>query len=452
MLLDVAHTRVHAGGFLLYRNGKQEGEEPEYYPDFERVLDVDMSALSPEAMIEQEAIVREDLIEGLEIETRLGAGGYGTAYKAVLKHGQRAPKPLVVKIANAMLQHGIIREVFDVDTKKTKLRYNATIAKKCFDQIHKAREDLKKEYEYALQILAPRYYQLRYADEFYRVTPRSAQDFIAIQEEAKILRRHPGYNHLHKILHFNFELACVLSETCINSLINFMYGMTARYATRKRKAEDGLPDDQRCACVWYVKLNRDIGLAIQYLLSIARISHMDIKPDNIFYKQGHNSRDPTDDANFVWVLADYGLCDKISRDNMLKHRPAPGTRSYFPRHFAERKPKGDVAYRSDLIMLHCYAISMFEAAMYLYPHEIKINPFEFIGPQFTKNATNPVIVEWGRFYPHVQDMLREAPQVDFMMYSNIQSTPFDRSFHFHVDFCNQMVIDCERELSAINSS
>jgi len=213
MLLDVAHTRVHAGGFLLYRNGKQEGEEPEYYPDFERVLDVDMSALPPETMIEQEAIVREDLIEGLEIETRLGAGGYGTAYKAVLKHSQRAPKPLVVKIANAMLQHGIIREVFDVDTKKTKLRYNATIAKKCFDQIHKAREDLKKEYEYALQILAPRYYQLRYADEFYRLTSRSAQDFIAIQEEAKILRRHPGYNHLHKILHFNSQERCVDSQT-----------------------------------------------------------------------------------------------------------------------------------------------------------------------------------------------------------------------------------------------
>jgi len=455
MLFDVAHTRVHAGGYHLHGEGKiPGGPEPQYYSRLDELLDVDLSAY-PNGVVEQEAITTEDIKNGVELHGgKLGKGGYGVAFKALFRFRQYPARSVVVKFANDMIQNAIIRfRLTSPDIRVIEL--SETMLLQHPDEVMRARTSMKTEYENALQILAPMHYAKRVhsldvsVDGLYRIMEHKTSDFLAIQEEAKELRRHPGYNQLHKIIHFNSDLACLFSEFCDGDLWSFISSKSNVYRTRKRKAPDGLPDERREIALWNMKLNRDIGLAVHYLLDVVHVAHTDIKPENIFYRR----TGPNDlDYNYTWILSDYGICDKCTSSYMKVPRGLGGTRVYLPSNFLDWKlGKGNVAFQSDLIMIHCYACTMWEVAMRLYPREITLNRHDALDKSYNSMAGTQQVQDWQQIFPDLAFVMNSTSQVDYRYTGNPNSLVDQMEAHFedHVNSCRVLVEDCERDFAAM---
>lgn len=107
-------------------------------------------------------------------------------------------------------------------------------------------------------------------------------------------RAHPGYAHLHQILHFDARLPALVSARADGTVRDIM--------TRTPERLD-----------WdlWATIARHVGSALQFIEERAPIVHLDIKPENVFF---HVSRH----AHFC--LGDYGICAPKAQSLMEPER------------------------------------------------------------------------------------------------------------------------------------
>ena len=329
----VQNTAIHLGNFHFMTNS---GEDRELDGSMSMVM---RRELDPDVKMVYQKEVTVDVVEqNLTINKKLGNGSFGTAY---LAHWKSDNRKLVAKFSNRLLDAKVIA----ID-KQGHITYQR---KSWSRSISEGINDMKQEYQNAVRILAPYYYnELAEGnhDSNFKLSEVSREHFSAIQEEARRLRVHPGYAHLHKIVHFISELACIFSEFCDGSLHDLIQD-------RKLQIRD------------LASLQSDVTNAVDYLLNIAKVAHMDIKPENVLYQM--NDRSPSPSSRIVWKLADFGLCQSLQPSAQNKPRYTMGSPLFMPRQITSLTRAG--IFASDLCMIYAYAVTLLVAISSLWPQE-----------------------------------------------------------------------------------
>jgi serine/threonine protein kinase len=194
------------------------------------------------------------------LDALLGSGAYGTAYRCTV-----FDVSLVVKVPNGVQVVG--------DRLPTRARIDAN-----------ARNDFAQELCNAERLLEP----LDYRGAM-RIQPADAR---ALHAEMLQMRAHPGYKHIHRLIHGELSSAypMLFSEPCDGTLWEMRRAHSAPLWTTDA------PEWQALA--------RQLLLAFDYTRTRG-LYHLDIKPDNVFY------------IGSRYMLADFG---RMSSSEM--HRSA----------------------------------------------------------------------------------------------------------------------------------
>lgn len=293
----------------------------------------------------QDDVNAADIQHNVTLNKVLGKGTYGTAY---LAHWAENNKRVVAKFSNYFLRNNIILVTAD-----GKIHYNKSLRHIALQGV----QDMTVEYRNAVRILAPYYYNSiakDYHDDNFKLNHISTAHFEAIQQEARKLRIHPGYIHLHKIVHFSQELACIFSEYCKGSLWD-MITDEKQLSQSTLRSVSGIQ-----------KLNRDIGFAVDYLLNVASVAHLDIKPENILYQVNEGN------GALEWKLSDFGLCQSLDHETQAKPRDIMGTALYLPEQLlAVPTQQRPIIFAADLTMMYSYALTIFEAMSSFWHNEFR---------------------------------------------------------------------------------
>lgn len=195
----------------------------------------------------------------------LGSGAYGTAYRCTVFN-----RSLVVKVPNGVQVVG--------DRLPVRARIDAS-----------ARNDFALELRNAERLLEP-------LD--YRGAMRiQSADARALHAEMLQMRAHPGYKHIHRLIHGEINSAgaypMLFSEACDGTLW-------------ERRRAHSAPLWTTDASEWQA-LARQLLSAFDYTRTRG-LYHLDIKPDNVFY------------IGSRYMLADFGRM--MSSDEEIMHRSA----------------------------------------------------------------------------------------------------------------------------------
>lgn len=134
---------------------------------------------------------------------------------------------------------------------------------------------------------------------------------LQILKEAQTMKQHPGYHHIHKILHFDRDIPCVISEICDGSVNELNKTYTANEARAyfghfHNVMKYGSSIRQSVMSKEWLSLAYQVGQALLYMESRG-LAHLDIKMDNIFYKHIPFGKH----GAFTYYLSDFGLCAPI---------------------------------------------------------------------------------------------------------------------------------------------
>jgi serine/threonine protein kinase len=249
-------------------------------------------------------VTTDVLLRNLVVRESLGQGGFGRAYKARLQRRQ-----LVVKLPIALVRP---------DDQIPNLRQGRGA---CLDDVlqpldqvldddrKEARIDFKKECQNAEKVLDPpveRYIRNRYHG---RRSGRSLMWSMLTAVEQNVVaaarqrwQNEPGYAHMHPVLHLDRHIPLLLSEYAPHTLYGLSFVLGA--------SQDGVDR-------WLVAA-RQLADAVAFLRRRVGLAHLDIKPNNVFYKVLTGTRRP-----HIW-LGDYGLMAR--KDAQCTFRT--GTRLY----------------------------------------------------------------------------------------------------------------------------
>ena len=132
----------------------------------------------------------------------------------------------------------------------------------------------------------------------------------ALHSEMARMRAHPGYAHIHKLVHAEWApIPMIFSEACDESLRTTVHMAYPDYATTDRTDWRAVAT-QMLAALDYTRMRE--------------LLHMDIKPENILVRRSAAGRR-------TYLLADFGLCHPLR----TPLRRAMGTRAFFPSFRAE---------------------------------------------------------------------------------------------------------------------
>lgn len=389
--------------------------------------------IGPNDDVEQDDLTTEYIVSNLVLSKYLGKGSFGTAYLASLSVNGSDKRDVVVKFSNELLKSNILT----IENNSIKMNYELSGRDK--DSWNKGKRDIQIEYENAVSILAPYYFnnpvgRLKHDNDKFRLERIKGNDFIAIQKEALRLRHYPGYHHIHKILHYDENLLCIFSEYCHGSL-------QEQIAKNMKYFSSGLEeDDERMhleipTSRAFLLLSTQMAQAVHYLLYVVQIAHLDIKPDNILY-QVQAGQDIT------WKLSDFGLCEKIDRETQFKTRNIKGTRVFTPPSLWIKKSNSESRpFNGAKDMIFQYAVTMLEAAVCSSSPQTKFDPTPYENDQYFYDAIRPKINQYSsmsqsehpvtqleKYYPFLKQTLDIAtnPPIpdyyyDFTDYSLLQS-------------------------------
>ena len=150
------------------------------------------------------------------------------------------------------------------------------------------------EFSVAERVLDPPTLRLHYANRVRAGWPAhdmSDSNYHRMQGEMAFLERHPGHQHLLRLIHFQPEIPCILMERCDGDALDLM--------------RNGHFDRNPHARYAFVQ---QVLLAMEYLLHYAQLAQIDHKLENILYC-GH----PSGGARLLYKLGDYGLCTYAQR-------------------------------------------------------------------------------------------------------------------------------------------
>lgn len=254
----------------------------------------------------------ETILDSLIIDKNIiGSGGYGCIFKC-----EYDGKRLVAKLPKILLnphiilisESGRVSCSTDLDESKLFMREMAV-------------SSWSREFRNAERILdSPEIKDRNHGEAAgYAADSMSYNDMMILQVAAVTMKRHPGYAHLHKLVHYIPEIPCILSEYCDGSVHDLMCSNPDFF-------EINVAETNIVVCDIWRDIAYQVGQAMLFLRDRCKIAHGDIKPANIFY---NNRVHPSHiGGRYHFCLGDYGICAVSSR--LTNKKSQSGTRWFNP--------------------------------------------------------------------------------------------------------------------------
>ena len=134
----------------------------------------------------------------------------------------------------------------------------------------------------------------RPGEGYAKLTDEQRRKFVLKNDE---WRRQPGYEHLHRLLHYDHSIPMLISRRCDGTLAQLRY----QWHTAFGPISAGAHTDDADPALWRDLLGRQLGAAVGFILRHTPIAHVDIKPDNLLYTQ-------LAAGVYRLQLSDYGVC------------------------------------------------------------------------------------------------------------------------------------------------
>lgn len=376
-------------------------------------------ALNPNFRLKTNEYIEESpwqlsyFLEHLLLESDvLGSGGFGVVHKATLKLPSGTEVKCVAKFNKTLIERGFITLVPQPNG-LYQCTLNETLLKSHSDVFQQSLQSSIQEYENAVSVLNPYrndpnlFETSNTTMKTYALKKISNHSFKALAAKVQENERHPGFIHMHKILHFEPQIACLLSEFCEGTLLDqiFMNVNTFRGPTNQVKMQHVPPCmisfrlDHPAFLGNFMNLSTQMASAIAYLRDVVRISHIDIKPENIMYiplllsknktnqpfsENGTRPQSNQDDASsLLWKLCDFGLMKPFSSDASPAH--FQGTAMYMPPNLRTQQAK----FSGMNVMIYQYACVLFETLL-------SGMDYHQISPSWNAGRE----LDWGHFYFH----------------------------------------------------
>ena len=322
-------TCAHFGKFDLI------DEKMKKIGTYQSLYDSDLhEAFKPHHMIKQEELPDELLLnDGVKvIGEQLGAGGFGTAFKC-----QFRGENYVIKLPNNLLKYKLLY-----------FNKNGFLRRKSDHPDYGGLMELslssfEEECEFNEMALDPASHrEIRNHEAGSNIKHANHTQFMKIKNELDHMKRHEGYDHIHKILGFFSGFPAIFSEPCSGSLQSLV--MEANNDIFKGGFGSKLSFQ-------WLDMVRQIGSAIEYLHDIPHIAHLDIKPGNILYIE---TQDEDGNSVFNWKLSDFGW---MVDDSGLGYQTTDlkGTPQFLPRILREMAKNFTIIhYDAYECSLHCF--------------------------------------------------------------------------------------------------
>ena len=247
----------------------------------------------------------------IEINEYLGQGAFGQAYTCVVKD-----RPMVVKMAHDQRL---------VETGKR--RADGTVPKVLQAvpwRNYTTCRTFLKEIENFERIMEPASFKdpQNNMPAWMKGTGMNYSEHNAFHEELHRMMRHPGYKHMHKILHLEIveNIPLLFSEQCRSSLHNLvkLYARTCDCEVLRPKLQG---NEYQPTALWW-RVAQHLSSAVDYMLMREFIT-LDIKPGNILYKILPN-------GEMLFMVSDYGMCEPVDSDDSTASLLEKGTDYYNP--------------------------------------------------------------------------------------------------------------------------
>ena len=249
------------------------------------------------------------------IQPEIGKGAFGRVFRCTL-NGNRE---LIVKLPTTLLN----LKVLEIDGNGYLTRNEIyTNEKDKKQQDKEAKNEFMDEFKNAEDILNPLMikkmkFQAGYAHSF-----QTSEELSRFHAETLEMKQHPGYAHLHKLVHFVPEIPCILSEPCTGCVIDLIDTKPDIFSLNTDSIHFlTMPD------IW-VDIAYQMGQAMLFMRDICKVSHNDIKPENIFYTPVDASHHGSG-SKYHFQLGDYGICSKSNEEIRLTSL-LDGTPWYLP--------------------------------------------------------------------------------------------------------------------------
>jgi len=310
-------TAVHLGNFELTHQGNTR--------HFETMDELFDSMPLEEGnhshkMVGQQEIHSAHLIKKLSFIRKVGEGAYSIAYSANFRYDDTRVIQCVVKLVKVFLEMDVFEflsegEKIFISSDGFQLLQIAPTSSNI--DLRKGVQNFKREIQNIIKVQNPEKLLYRqFFDSHSRLVSTSASQLVPLREEMARIRRHSGHNFIHKFIHYDPVLYLILSEPCNG---------TAQEIIDREQLDPPTCEDKQ-----HFMLH--LGLAVDYLLSVIKVAHTDIKPANVFYM--HST---IRDTRFHFKLSDFGYLDDIPENDFASHADLlpknsnyVGTRRYCP--------------------------------------------------------------------------------------------------------------------------
>jgi serine/threonine protein kinase len=118
------------------------------------------------------------------------------------------------------------------------------------------------------------------------------------REELQRMEMHPGYAHIHPLIHFDATIPAIFSEECHGTLTSLR---------RSRPELFELDSSSLATTALWKQIGREVCDAVDYMRTRG-VVHIDMKTDNVLYTEA-------DDGTFRFMVSDFGRCKKHELKN-----------------------------------------------------------------------------------------------------------------------------------------
>jgi len=322
-----AKTAVHAGSFELTTPQGNTSQFENMDEVFDSIPPEEEGDHHSRMMVGQQEIHDSHLIHKLSFVREVGRGGYSIAYLANFRYNDTRVIPCVVKLVKVFLEMDIFEfvnggEKIFMSSDGFRLLKRAPTSPNI--DLRKGVENFKREVKNLIRIHNPEKLLYRqFFDSHSRLVSTPASQLGPLREEMARIRSHSGHNFIHKFIHYDPVLYFILSEPCDG---------TAQEIIDREESDPPTCEDKR-----HFMLH--LGLAVDYLLSVIKVAHTDIKPANVFY-----TRSTARDTRFHFKLSDFGYLDDVPdedftspADQLPQNSNYIGTRRYCPHAVVQKR-------------------------------------------------------------------------------------------------------------------
>ena len=231
---------------------------------------------------------------------------------------------------------------------------------------HDAVVDLMEEFSNSERVLEPIEYLFWKRRGFPRVNEVQQQLKIHAAK-MKLMKSHPGYEHMMQVFHGDFSKGCVpmlFLEECKGSLDNFKESVRKSNDPCLRLVQDGRGEIWPPE-LWY-GMKAQIVLAFDYM-RLRGYAHMDYKPDNIMYQKDGSGR-------LICKVGDYGTVWNNT------YRVEASKQTWGTHFYNMSKPNADgrLALDVSVVMLAATLLDLMEYSGFIHERDIQGVPFHFL--------------------------------------------------------------------------